>query len=225
MKKMIALSTAGILAAATAHAGGIAAAPVEPLVMSPVPVVETQRWTGAYGGLSLGYGTADTQGSTLLEDDSDGDGEDDLFDVDVDGDGAIGGAFAGYQRDFGNFVLGGEIDLNAANIDFDDDDFGDDSDINGGASIDALHRLKVRAGYDAGRTLIYGVAGAAYADAEVLGEEFSDTGYVLGAGLDYGVTENVVVGGEVLYNSFDDFDDTGIDIDSTTVQARVAFKF
>ena len=83
----------------------------------------------------------------------------------------------------------------------------------------------MRAGYDAGNTLIYGVAGAAYAEAEAFGEDLSDTGYVLGAGVDYKVTPNVVVGGEVLYHKFDDFDDTGIDADVTTVQARVAYQF
>lgn len=232
MKKMIALSTVSVLATSAAYAGGLAQAPVEPLVMTPAPVATTD-WSGAYGGLSLGYGGIDAAGNDLLE--GDDDDEDDVLNIDVDGDGVVGGAFAGYQQDFGSFVLGAEVDLNAANVDFDEDDFfggdvnvdfDDDGDIdNGGASIDQIHRLKLRAGYDAGNALIYGVAGAAHAKAEIFGDDYSDTGYVVGAGMDYMVRPNMTVGGEVLYHNWDDFDDTGIDFDATTFQARVAFKF
>lgn len=230
MKKMIALSTAGVLATSAAYAGGLtAAAPAEPLVMSPAPVASAADWTGGYAGLSLGYGGIDAEGDDVLEDLDD----DNLLDVDLDGDGAIGGGFAGYQHDFGSFVLGGELDLNAANIDFDEDDFfggdidfdGDGEAENGGASFEGIHRLKLRAGYDAGNALIYGVAGAAYAKAEIFGEDYSDTGYVVGAGVDYKVRPNVTVGGEILYHNWDDFDDTGVDFDATTVQARVAYQF
>ena len=210
--KFITTAAVGALFAGSAYAGGVTPAPVEPMVMTPAPVVMSNDWTGGYAGLSLGYGG-----------------------VNVDGDGVIGGAFAGYQYDFGNFVLGGELDLNAANLDFDDDDFfGDDLNVDfdddgdtddGGASFDQIHRLKLRAGYDAGNTLIYGVVGAAYAEAEIFDEDYSDTGYVLGAGVDYKVAPNVTVGGEVLYHEWNDFDDTGADFDATTVQARVAYQF
>ena len=142
----------------------------------------------------------------------------------------LGGAFAGYQYDFGQYVLGAEIDLNAANLDFDDDDFFggdvfDDEDVESEVTVEQLHRLKLRVGYDAGNTLIYGVAGAAYAQADVFGEDLSDSGYLVGAGVDYKVADNVVVGGEVVYHKFEDFDDTGVDADITSVQARVAFQF
>lgn len=229
--KFVTLTAAGALFAGAAYAGGVAPAPVEPAPMAPAPIaMPSTDWTGGYAGASLGWGGVNLDGDgddldAILGDDDDDD--DDLFDVD--GDGVVGGAFAGYQYDFGSFVLGGELDLNASNLDFDDDDFGDffddaeedDEEV----SIDQIHRLKMRAGYDAGNTLIYGVAGAAYAEAEAFGEDLSDTGYVLGAGVDYKVTPNVVVGGEVLYHKFDDFDDTGIDADVTTVQARVAYQF
>lgn len=231
MKKMIALSTVSVLATSAAFAGGLTQAPAEPMVMAPAPVVSAADWSGGYAGLSLGYGGIDADGDDVLENLDD----DNFLDVDIDGDGVIGGGFVGYQHDFGSFVLGGELDLNASNIDFDEDDFfGDDINIdldddgevdNGGASFDAIHRLKLRAGYDAGNALIYGVAGAAYGDAEIFGDDYSDTGWLVGAGVDYKVRENIVVGGEILYHNWDDFDDTGIDFDATTVQARVAYQF
>ena len=114
--KFITMTAVGALVAGAAHAGGIAPAPSEPLVMAPAPMMASTDWTGAYGGLSLGYGAVDQDGIDSLED------EDESFagvDFDIDGDGAIGGVFAGYQYDFGSFVVGVEADLNAANLDFD----------------------------------------------------------------------------------------------------------
>lgn len=235
--KLISMTAIGALVAGAAHAGGMAPAPSEPIVMAPAPVMSGDDWTGGYAGVSVGYGVADADGIPELEGDEDfldDDDDDDDFNIDIDGDGVIGGVYGGYQHDFGSYVLGAEADLNAANIDFDEDDllggdlsnpFDDDDELNGGAQIDAIHRLKLRAGYDAGSTLVYGVLGAAYADAEILGEDFSDTGYVVGAGVDYKMSSNMTVGGEVLYHSWDDFDDQGVDFEATTVAARVGYSF
>ena len=230
--KFITLTAAGALIAGAATAGGVNPAPVDPapVMATPAPVMSGNDWTGGYAGASLGYGLVDQDGIAGLEDDDTEFFGDDDITFDVDGDGAIGGVFAGYQYDFGNFVLGGELDLNAANLDFDDDSFSDffdenDIDEDSAVSIDQIHRLKLRAGYDMGNTLVYGVAGAAYAEAEVFGEDYNDTGYLLGAGVDYKIRPNVTVGGEVLYHNFDDFDDTGVDLEATTLQARVAYQF
>ena len=229
MKFVTMTAAAALLGAGTAFAGGIMPAPSEPLVMAPAAPMMVDDWTGGYAGLTLGYGSADVTGSDLLED---GDGTDDDI-LDQDGDGIVGGVILGYQQDFGQFVLGAEADLNASNIDFDEDDFfggdidlDDDGEPDGGASIDQIHVLKLRAGYDLGNALVYGTAGAAYAKADIDGiGDVEDVGYVLGAGVDYKITPNVIVGGEVLYHEFEEFDDTGIDLDVTTVKARVAYKF
>ena len=236
--KLVTLTAAGALFAGAAYAGGIAPAVVEPVPMAPAPIVmPSQDWTGGYAGLSAGYAGVKLDGDADILDsilDADDDEEDGIFGgaFDVDGDGVVGGAFAGYQQDFGRFVLGGEVDLNAANLDFDDDDFfggdvsfEDEEDAESGVSVEQLHRAKLRAGYDMGNVLVYGVAGAAHAKADVFGEDMSDMGYVLGAGVDYKVTDSVVVGAEVLHHQFDDFDDSCIDADITSLQARVAYQF
>lgn len=230
--KFVTMTAAGALIAGAAHAGGVNTAPVQPMVVAPAPIVSSPDWSGGYAGASLGYGLIDEDGLDGLEDPDTQFFGDDNITFDVDGDGAIGGVFAGYQYDFGSYVLGAELDLNAANLDFDDDSFADFIDDpstateeTGGVSIDQIHRLKLRAGYDAGNTLVYGVLGAAYAKADILGSDFSDTGYVVGAGVDYKVTDAVNVGGEVLYQQWDDFDNTGVDFDATTFQARVAYQF
>ena len=39
------------------------------------------------------------------------------------------------------------------------------------------------------------------------------------------VADNWLVGGEILYHDFSNFDDSNIDIDATTIKARVAYRF
>ena len=230
--KLVTLTAAGALFAGAAYAGGIAPVVVEPVPMAPAPIaMPTQDWTGGYVGASLGYGRGDASVDGVELGDVDGDGDDDNADDnliddifgDADAEGVIGGVFAGYQQDFGQFVLGGELDLNATGIS------GDDEELAGttieGLDIDQVHRLKLRAGYDLGNTLVYGTVGAAYAKAELDEQEYEGVGSVIGAGVDYKVTDDVVVGAEVLYHNFEDFDDTGLDADATTIAGRVAYQF
>lgn len=155
------------------------------------------NWTGAYVGLAIGYGTFDSSDSNPV-------GE-----AINDADGVFGGGFIGYQYDFGQYVLGAEVDFNAADFD----------------GIDQLHRLKVRAGYDAGRFLPYITAGAAYAEGDASGSSFDDIGYLVGVGIDYQVTDRVTVGGEFIYQDFNNFDGKGVNVDATTIQARVSYRF
>jgi outer membrane immunogenic protein len=169
----------------------VAPAPiVEP---APAPVVYSGDWTGAYVGGQLGYG--DVGG-----------------DIDANGEGA--GLHAGYNWDFGGWVLGTELDHDFANIDLGGDD-----------EIDGITRLKLRAGADMGRTLVYATAGAAHATATVGGQDLSDTGYFGGVGVDYQLNDRWVLGGEVLSHKFDDFDNSGVDVDATTASVRASFKF
>ena len=192
------LTTASIIAltAAPVMAGSMA----EPIVESQpmvqtVPVVASTDWTGGYIGGQLGYGNIDA-------------------DVE-DGDGFLGGLHAGYQQDLGTWVVGGEVDYDWADIDLDND----------AGSLNNVGRIKLRGGYDLGSTLVYGTVGAAYADAEVGGTDFSDWGWLAGIGVDYRLSDAVSVGGELLYHKFDDFDDTGLDVDATTLAARVSYHF
>ncbi|KGB82966.1 hypothetical protein JT55_04850 [Rhodovulum sp. NI22] len=195
MKTTTSLAALALVAAGPALAGNLEPTPVEPVVATPVPVVAVGRdWTGGYAGLQLGYGNLDAGGA-----------------LDEDGDGAIGGVHAGYDYDFGRYVLGVGVDYEATDIS-----------LGGGAGdLDSLARLKLRGGIDLGQTLVYGTGGAAYADA--IGNE--DTGYFVGIGAERMIRENVSLGGEVLYHKFDDFDDTDVDLEATTVAARLSFKF
>jgi outer membrane immunogenic protein len=135
--------------------------------------------------------------------------------ADVSGSGWLGGVHAGYNWEFGNTVVGIEGDYDVTDID-----------IGGGPdSLDNVARLKLRAGYATGPTLFYATAGAAYADATVGGADLSDSGWFGGVGVGYQVTDKLVVGGEVLSHSFDDFDGSGLDVDATTATLRASFRF
>lgn len=129
----------------------------------------------------------------------------------VDGDGAIGGLVAGYDYDFGSYVLGAGIDYDFADID-----------LGGAATLEEVLRLKVRAGVEVGPSLLYATGGWARAYTDDLG---SDDGYFVGAGVEYPVTDAISLGAEVLYHEFSDFDGSGVDVDATTVQAKLNYRF
>ncbi|AJE47385.1 outer membrane protein [Celeribacter indicus] len=190
-----AAAVAALAVTAPAFAGGYSEPTPEPVITpAPVaPVVAGTDWTGGYAGLSAGYGWGD--------------------DVADDADDMVYGLFGGYDYDFGNFVLGGELEYSASEIE------------NDVASIDDFTRLKLRAGYDLGSALVYGVVGATYVNADIAGEDYSDTGYAYGIGVDYALTDQINLGAELLQNEFDEFDDSGEDLSATTLGARVSFRF
>ncbi|MGJ8595616.1 outer membrane protein [Sulfitobacter sp.] len=180
------------LLASTAIAGNLAD-PVVETVATPVfePAYAGGDWTGAYGGLNLGYG------------DVNGDG-------DVDGDDTTYGLHLGYDYDFGRYVVGGELEYDKTDID-----------LNGAANADSVTRLKLRGGYDFGRTLVYATAGAAKLKTDI----GDDTGEFIGVGVAYQVSERFTVGGELLEHRFDDIGGSGVDADATTFNLRGSFRF
>lgn len=216
MKRLLTTATLTVFAGA---GGAFAGSLAEPVVTPPVlaPEIVSADWTGAYAGIQLGYGNLNVANQIDRDGDGDVDAADETFAFGggLDGDGAIGGAHIGYMHDFGNFVAGGELDYNAANID-----------IGTIGELDSVALAKLKLGYDMGQTLVYGVLGAAKADINVGGTDFSENGYVAGFGVDYLVSENVVLGGEVLYHDFgDDFDGLDLSADATTVQVKMSYKF
>lgn len=184
---------------APAFAGGANEPLPEPDVMAaPVAIAAPSvDWSGFYAGGALGYGNVDSSGGVL------------------DGYGALGGVLAGYRYDFGSTVAGIELDYDKADVDLD----------GGASSLDDVARLKLMGGYEFGRALVYGTVGAAQANATVGGADLSDTGYFGGLGVDYAISDSIGVGGELLQHSFDDFDGSGVDLDATTVKARVFLQF
>ncbi len=200
MKRTAAAAVLASVLAAPAFAGGPVEVAPEPVIEpAPAPVVSYGGdWSGFYAGAQLGYGDTSSNGAGL------------------DGNGAIGGVHAGYRWDLGKTVLGLEADWDKTSLDLG---------AAGTDSLDSIARLKLQAGYDAGPALIYATAGAARANATIGGADLSDNGWSLGAGVTYAVNDQWTVGGEVLTNRFDDFDGSGVDLDTTTATLRVGFRF
>ena len=197
MKKLTKITAAALVATTSLSGVALAGSLTDPIVETPLiappPVNLSGDWTGFYTGLQLGYG--DIDGDAGLE------GDDNLY-----------GFHAGYDYDFGNWVVGGELDYDKADID-----------LNGGiANVDSVARLKFKGGYDLGNTLVYATAGMARADTSV-GDE---TGPFAGIGVTYKVTERYTIGAELLEHRFDDVGGVaGADVDATTLTLRGSLRF
>lgn len=80
------------------------------------PVAAQYNWTGFYAGLHAGYGFGDGDGSTSLLPDPASFGAQ-PFSSSTDLDGFIGGAQAGYNWQFNNYLLGIEADITWSDMD------------------------------------------------------------------------------------------------------------
>lgn len=195
---LISASLVGLLSISASGAG--AGSLDQPVATPPPPAVPVAPpppaplggdWTGLYAGVQLGYGDIDGTGG-------------------ADGDDILGGVHAGYDYDFGTFVLGGEVDYDFADID-----------LNGAASVDSVARLKLRAGYDFGAFLGYVTAGLAEVDTSI----GSESGDFYGLGVAYQINDRTRVGAELLEHSFDDINGSGVDADATTFTVRGSISF
>ncbi len=126
--------------------------------------------------------------------------------------GVIAGVMAGYDYDFGTVVVGGGVDYDLANTDIGEAD----------TDLENVFRVRLRGGFEIGQGLLYGAGGYAQVETDTLGRE---GGYFLGAGYEYLVTPGFSYGGEVLYQDFDRYSDTPVDVNATTLQLRGTFRF
>jgi len=201
-----------ILGIACLWAGFGAVAQAADLAAVETPAVEPAfNWTGFYAGVHGGYGW----------------GKFDTDEVDpavhVKPDGWLGGGQVGFNYQFGNnLVLGVEAD--AAFADLKDStstrlDIIDDIyhlDITAESKIDAFGTVRGRIAYAADRFLPYVTGGLAWADVKysvntvgvLYGDPVSNdsastretmTGWVLGGGLEYALTNHVTAKAEYLY--------------------------
>ena len=165
-------------------------------------------WTGFYAGVHAGYGWADLETDITRS-----------FDGGDQPDGFFGGGQIGYNYQFANqVVLGIEADASFADLK-DDRKFRDTNgdlymEFGPETRITALGTVRARAGYAVDRFLPYVTGGFAWANAKsglgvgtnvpdfpVFG--FSDshvfTGWTVGAGVEYAVTNNITAKVEYLY--------------------------
>jgi outer membrane immunogenic protein len=159
-------------------------------------------WTGAYIGVEAGTVNTD---STV-----------DFSDIDsatLDGRGTLWGVSAGYNQQSGVVVYGVEADAATSNL----NDQGDYTE-----GLDSLLTLRGRIGLTDGRILYYGTAGIGGGEANfstfrddgkdtptaAMGSGFV-TGPVMGAGVEYALTDNLTLKTEGLAYRFAELSGTG----------------
>jgi len=220
--KRVLLAGVALLAVAAASQTAVAADMSRPAAYpAKAPVAySVYDWTGFYIGAQVGYAWGNAHYN------------DGVFARNYDIDGVIGGLYAGYNAQIGNWVLGLETDFNATGVK------GNDS----LAPIDETDArwagsFRARAGYAWDRTLLYVTGGLAYASLKHMastGETNSKThlGWTIGAGLEYAATQNILLRGEYRYSDYEKLTHTYAiaaprEVDGHTHQLMVgaAYKF
>lgn len=185
---------AACLLSGPALAGGPVAVQPEP-EPTPAPVAAPDfDWTGLYVGAFAGNGE---------------------FGYGSPSDYAHFGIHAGYLRDFGTLVVGGEL----AYMQGEQDSLGD--------LAFTSTRLKVIGGLSMGRFMPYGFAGVSNFGADYGPVTFTDsfTIYGLGGRFALGANGRHVIGIEYLVEKTDDFNGFGSEADNSEISVRYDFRF
>jgi outer membrane immunogenic protein len=194
---------------------GAVAAQAADLTYEPAPVIETPaafNWTGFYvgvhGGLAAGdfkypFGLGNSGGSINGE-------------LEQDASGGFGGAQIGYNWQFNpNWVIGAEADIAASSyegkVSGTISSGGSSASAEAGSEVDWFGTVRARLGYAHDNLLVYGTGGLAYGkvkssiSGDINGSGFGEstsetsTGWTVGGGVEYGITQNVSLKAEYLY--------------------------
>jgi outer membrane immunogenic protein len=223
-----------LLAAMPAIAADLGAPPVEPLPPA-APIAVPFNWSGFYVGAVVGYQWDKMDGTYFNP----------VFTaptIKADGDGFVGGAYAGYNAQLGQFVVGLEADVEAVGA----SGYGEDRILNAYFDIDQKWQGSARArlGYAIDRFMPYLTGGVSLAKWDIEGGTviapttsftYSTTqvGWTAGAGIEYAFTDNLIGRAEYRYADYGeeskaipippDFD--RVDLKSHTARVGVGYKF
>mgnify|MGYP001820791062 CR=1 FL=1 len=209
MKKMVISMIATALCASAVHADG----PVVETVVAP-PVAQAAAvptFSGFYGGLEYGRASSSGDVALTLAPPAPPNVTRRTFN-----DGDAFGVFVGYNRQNGNFVYGGEFRYLS---------FSDVSVFN--FEIDDVLDVRGRVGYAAGSFLFYGALGWSWANTSVAASNGNLDGMNYGVGIEYNVTERVMLGLDYTARNMDgDFSpNAAYDGDVETVTFRIGMRF
>lgn len=221
--KVVSGFAACILAMLTS-APSVYAADVEPVPMG-------YDWSGAYIGLHAGYLWGDVGYKEPEYADSSISRHDDAF---------IGGLYLGFNHQMDSLVLGVEGDVGFGGIDIDNDEDDSTNDYSAFES-DWNGHVRGRLGFAFDRTLLFAAGGLAITDLKIndtdpgWGDDTkTHVGWTIGGGVEFAVSDSVVVRGEYLYDDYgsEDYKIDGdytyrarADLTASTVRIGVAYKF
>lgn len=174
-RTILALATAGMVVAAGAATA--ADLPRGPTPYYSAPASAGYNWGGFYAGVNAGYQWGKITNSS------------------IDPSGLAGGLQAGYNWQYGQFVFGGETDIQASGA---DDTFAPYK-----FSNPWFGTLRGRIGYAMNNILFYGTVGLAYGELKAenfaLDETKTHSGWTGGLGMEVGLTPNWSAKVEYLY--------------------------
>lgn len=188
-----------------------------------VPTYDEQTiWEGVYIGAQLGYDWARMR-------------LDNNFDIKADSNGFIGGIYAGYNWEFSNaYLFGVEADINYTDLSS-DSTFGNQT---WHTRVQWEGAIRARFGVNYERVLPYIAGGVAFAGVQDdldthTNNSWSNTeirtGFTIGAGVDYSLTNNLLLRAEYRYsdygkrNIFTNTSETRLSTNS--VRFGLAYKF
>jgi outer membrane immunogenic protein len=240
MKKLLLSATALVAFTAAASAADLPSRAAPAPFIAAVPVF---TWTGFYVGAQAGYAWGEDAPRLFLNG-TDITAAEVGTGTDYDTDGFVGGVHAGYNVQFGQFVVGVEGDIEAAGIDGDRTWGVPGNSISASTEINFQGSIRARAGVAFDRALLYVTGGLAFANIEntytdVFGattvvDKFDDTqwGWTLGAGVEYAITNNLTARAEYRYTQFDSYTNDlggGLVVEHEpefhTVRVGVSYKF
>ena len=215
-------------------------------------------WTGVYGGVHAGFIQAnvnvDAQ-TRFIEGEPTTDRLNLSYERDVDG--FVGGALGGVNFQAGNFVFGLDMDFGGVAAGDGDGTAHAKGTVGGEVIEEDIHfqhgmdwnaHVRGRLGFAMDRVFVYGAGGLAIADFDVKSnrglqsdQDIDDgghaTGWSAGGGLDYAVTDNLLVRAEYLHDDFieeggichtianDCLDNVKVDFTNNIFRVGVSWKF
>ena len=173
-------------------------------------------WSGFYLGGSAGSAKNDSDWKGEGNYNADGSGSDlGDFSRNISDSSSVYGLFAGYNYQIDNIVYGFEVDYSVLSGSKDVQLDGGEGYVHLDSESNQLGSVRFRLGYAKDKVLLFGTAGVAFNDSDQkwndVGEFYSeankgsiskDTGWVAGAGVDYALTDNIILRGEGLYYDF-----------------------
>lgn len=238
--KALAIAATLLLASGAAFAADLPSAPAP--VLKAAAYAPAFSWTGLYLGGQIGYGWGDAESSLSIPSLANYAG------ASGSPDGFFGGGFVGYNYQFAsNLVVGIEADINGGSLDSSNAASSNYFDITG---VTATHELewfgsvRARVGYAFDRFLPFVTAGYGFGSAKttytnaVSGERVSPSGTVsgwtVGGGLEYAVTDNILARIEYRYTDYGDLSsyllyDGNLTVDhsytASDLRVGVSYKF
>jgi outer membrane immunogenic protein len=216
-------------------------------------------WTGVYGGVHAGFIQAnvnvDAHTRRLIEGEPTTDRLTVSYERDVDG--FVGGALGGVNFQAGNFVFGLDMDFGGVAAGDGDGTAHAKGTVGGEVIEEDIHfqhgmdwnaHVRGRLGFAMDRVFVYGAGGLAIADFDVKSnrglqsdQDIDDgghaTGWSAGGGLEYAITENLLIRAEYLHDDFteeggicrtvanDCLDNVKIEFTNNIFRVGVSWKF